>query len=147
MKVPIELVQEIVEEWIMIRPLRFLRLYRRPGIEDFLKLCRDNRIKVGALSDYPTREKVKALGLGHWFNLHLCSTDPEINKFKPSPEGILVACKTWKLVPEELLYVGDQIKIDGAAAEAAGARFVLVGHSQNCRHSAVRDFFELAGCL
>ena len=70
---------------------------------------------------------------------------PEINRFKPSPDGILLACKTWKLAPEELLYVGDQVKIDGTAAEAAGARFALMGHSQNCEPLAVRDFVELAG--
>jgi FMN phosphatase YigB (HAD superfamily) len=131
----------------MVRPLKHLKVCRRRGIEDFLNLCRDNRINVGALSDYPTLEKVKALGLAHWFNLHLCSTDPEINTLKPSPIGILLACKIWKITPDELLYVGDQLKIDGAATEAAGARFVLVGHSQDCRHFAVRDFFELAGCL
>ena len=147
MKVPITLIKEIVEEWIMTRPLRFLRIFRRPGIEVFLQRCKDHGIQIGAFSDYPTREKVEALGLSPWFNLHLCSTDPEINIFKPSPEGILLACKTWRLTPEELMYVGDHAHIDGVAAAAAGARFVLVGHSQDCRHFAVRDFFELAGCL
>ena len=147
MKIPVTFVKEIVEEWIMLRPLKHLKICRRRGIEDVLKHCRDNHIRVGALSDYPTREKVKALGLRRWFDLHLCSTDPEINMFKPSPVGILLACKIWKLTPDELLYVGDQLTIDGAAAEAAGARFVLVGHSQDCRHFAVRDFFELEGCL
>jgi FMN phosphatase YigB (HAD superfamily) len=147
MKVPVTLIKEIVEEWIMTRPLRFLSTFRRPGIEVFLQRCRDHGMQIGAFSDYPTRRKVEALGLSPWFNLHLCSTDPDINRFKPSPEGILLACKTWKLVPEELLYVGDQVKIDGAAAEAAGSRFVLVGQSQDCRHFAVRDFFELASHL
>ena len=104
-------------------------------------------MQIGAFSDYPTREKLEALGLKHWFDLHLCSTDPEINIFKPSPEGIHLACRTWRLTPEKLMYVGDQAHIDGVAAAAAGARFVLVGQSQNREHFAVRDFFELAGCL
>ena len=147
MKIEVTFVKEIIDEWIMLRPLRHLKVCRRRGIEYFLKLCSDSRIRVGALSDYPTREKIKALGLNRWFDLHLCSTDPEINMFKPSPVGILLACKIWQVTPDKLLYVGDQLKIDGAAAEAAGARFVLVGHSQNCRHFAVRDFSELACCL
>jgi HAD superfamily hydrolase (TIGR01549 family) len=147
MNIQAAFVRATVEEWIMLRPLRHLRICRRPGIEEFLEICRDKGIRVGAFSDYPTHEKVEALGLRHWFDLHLCSTDPEINMFKPSPEGILLACKTWRLTPEELLYVGDQGNIDGAAATAAGARFVLVGHSQESQHFAVRDFFELADCL
>ena len=147
MKVPAALVRKRVREWMLLRPLRFLRLYRRPGIEDFLQRCTDNGIRIGAFSDYPTREKVEALGLSPWFKLHLCSTDPEINVFKPSPEGILLACKKWELVPEELLYIGDRAEIDAVTAAAAGARFVLIGQTRNRNHSAVIDFFELAGCL
>jgi FMN phosphatase YigB (HAD superfamily) len=147
MKVPAALVRKRVREWMLLRPLRFLRLYRRPGIEVFLRKCTDNGIRIGAFSDYPTHEKVEALGLSPWFKLHLCSTDPEINAFKPSAEGILLACKKWKLVPKELLYVGDRAEIDAVTAAAAGARFVLIGKPQNPKYFAVIDFFELAGCL
>ena len=144
MKVPAALVRQRVREWMLLRPLRFLRLYRRPGIEDFLRKCTDNGIRIGAFSDYPTREKVEALGLSPWFKLHLCSTDPEINAFKPSAVGILLACKKWKLVPKELLYVGDRAEIDAVAAAAAGAQFVLVGQQHNYNHFIVKNFFQLA---
>jgi HAD superfamily hydrolase (TIGR01549 family) len=134
---------ETVEEWIYSRPLRHLRAYRRPGVERFLKTCRIHGLNIGAFSDYPTHEKVEALGLGQWFTLHLCSTDASIDSFKPSPRGIRLACKMWRLEPNELLYIGDQPKIDGAAAVAAGTRFILIGHRKDSIFPAVKDFYEL----
>jgi len=147
MKVPVTLVRDTVEEWIMLKPLKHLRMYRRQGIESFLEQCRDNDIRIGAFSDYPSSQKLEAMGISSWFNLNLCSTDPEINIFKPSPEGILLACRIWELAPEELLYIGDRAEIDGATATAAGAQFVLVGHRRNTTNIVVRDFRDLANFL
>jgi len=147
MKVPVTSVRDTVEEWITLRPLKHLRMYRRRGIESFLEQCKDNDIRIGAFSDYPSSKKLEAMGISSWFNLNLCSTDPEINTFKPSPVGILLACRIWGLAPEELLYIGDRAEIDGVAATAAGARFILVGHRCNSTNIAVHNFLELADFL
>ena len=93
MNVPVTLVRDTVEEWVILKPLKHLRRYRRRGIERFLKQCRDNGVKVGVLSDYPSSMKLEAMGISSWFSLNLCSTDSEINTFKPSPVGILLACR------------------------------------------------------
>ena len=141
--VSLPFVIEKVREWMYFRLLRHLRTYRRPGVVRFLERCRLNGITIGAFSDYPTSEKVEALGLYHWFTLHLCSTDASIDSFKPSPRGMRLACKMWRLDPNELLYIGDQPKIDGAAAVAAGVRFILIGHQKDRIFPAVKDFHEL----
>jgi hypothetical protein len=43
--------------------------------------------------------------------------------------------------------ISDLRVLASADAEVASARFVPVGHSQDCRHFAVQGFFEHAGCL
>jgi FMN phosphatase YigB (HAD superfamily) len=147
MKVPVTLVEDTVEEWIMLRPLKHLRKYRRRGVESFLEQCRDNDIRIGAFSDYPSSKKLEAMEISSWFNLNLCSTDPDINTFKPSPAGILLACRIWGLAPGELLYIGDRAEIDGVAATAAGTRFILVGQRSNSTNIAVRNFRDLGDFL
>jgi FMN phosphatase YigB (HAD superfamily) len=139
-------VAHVVSEWIERRPLRHLLACRREGIVSFLSCCRSRGIAVGAYSDYPTKAKVAALGLADFFDLHLCSTDPEINAFKPSPAGIAQACKQWHLDPDCVMYIGDREDIDGAAAKAAGVRFVLMGKGKT-GEPAVRDFYQLKALL
>ena len=47
MKMPVALIKEIVDEWILSKPLRFLRKFRRPGIDVFLQRCREHAMKIG----------------------------------------------------------------------------------------------------
>jgi FMN phosphatase YigB (HAD superfamily) len=116
-----------VDEWIMRRPLRHLARVRRPGLPELLQLLVSRGLRVGALSDYPTDAKLRALGVAEYFSLGLCTTHPAINAFKPHPKGFRVACAHWALSPQEVLYVGDRPETDGAGAAAAGLRCVIVG--------------------
>jgi FMN phosphatase YigB (HAD superfamily) len=143
MKLPTAFVQEVVREWILKRPLKYLRSCLRPGTESFLKACKDHGILVGALSDYPVEDKIEALGLMQWFDLFLCSTDANINSFKPSPKGVWVACEKWGLSPKEILYIGDRPDVDVSTARAAGCQFVMMGKRKNCPYPAFRDFKEM----
>ena len=136
----------IVGEWMEHRPLRHLLVCRREGLVSFLEQCRTRGIAIGAYSDYPTRAKVEALQISAFFDLHLCSTDPEINSFKPSPAGILEACRRWRLKPESVLYVGDRRDVDGEASRMAGTAFVFMGRGQT-GELAARDFSELSDLL
>jgi HAD superfamily hydrolase (TIGR01549 family) len=141
------LLRRIVSEWIESRPLRHLTACRREGLPEFLEECRKRRLRVGAYSDYPTQEKIRALELGRFFDLQLCSVDAEVNAFKPSPAGILEACRRWSLAPAEVLYVGDRSDVDGEAARAAGAAFVHLGGAATRQEAAAADFRELAALL
>lgn len=140
-------VREVVAEWILRRPIAHVSRYRRPGIDAFLEACDARGVAVGALSDYPTREKVEALGVGRWFGLHLCTTDPEVNAFKPSPRGLLEACRRLGVVAGEVLYVGDRPDVDGASASAAGTGFALVGGGRSGNGPGAADFRTLIPLL
>jgi HAD superfamily hydrolase (TIGR01549 family) len=135
-------VEQIVAEWIDQRPLKYLRLCRRCGIEGFLAFLESKAVHIGVFSDYPTLNKLQALGLSCRTMLALCATDPDINAFKPHPKGFLRACATWGLPPEEVLYVGDRSEVDAIGAAAAGMRCAILirrtgartpqGSSGNC---------------
>jgi HAD superfamily hydrolase (TIGR01549 family) len=121
-----EAIAGVVDEWMYRRPLKYLRLCRRAGLRACIEGLRRDGLQVGALSDYPVKEKLSSLGVLPHFSVTLCTTDPEINAFKPHPAGFLRACALWGLRPEEVLYVGDRADVDAAGAAAAGMPCVIV---------------------
>src|SRR5262249_25979752 len=131
-------VDRIVDEWMVERPLKYIEGCRAHGVLDVLTLLDAERVPAGVLSDYPARRQLAALGLAGRFSLVPCSTAPEIAAFKPSPRGALRACELWQLRPEEVLFVGDRIEVDAAAAAAAGMPSVIISH---------RRAPDVAGCL
>ncbi len=119
-------VKRIVCEWMYHRPLKYLRWCRRKGVVPFCAEAQRREIKLGVFSDYPAQEKLKALDLDSYIQLVLCSTNKEINAFKPHPRGYLRACEQWGLQPHEVLYVGDRPEVDAKGAAAAGMRCMIV---------------------
>jgi len=112
--------ESLVAEWLYQRPLKYLRLCRRHGLEAFFAFLENKGIQVGVFSDYPVMDKLRGLGCAERMSVALCATDPEINAFKPYPKGFLRACTLWGLCPEEVLYVGDRAEVDAAGAANAG---------------------------
>jgi phosphoglycolate phosphatase/putative hydrolase of the HAD superfamily len=134
-------IESVVVEWIHQRPLKYLRLCRRRGIEAFLTFLESKGMQIGVFSDYPALDKLQALGLAERMSLVLSATDPEINAFKPHPTGFLHACALWGLPPEEVLYIGDRLEVDAVGAANAGMPCVLVGERAHLRGST-----ELLAC-
>lgn len=141
-----ELVRQVVERWMEREPLDLLRRGLRPGLGDFLAEAKRRGLRLAALSDYPLRAKLGALGLEAAFDARVCAQDPEVNRLKPDPRGLRVALARLDAAAAEALYVGDRPDVDAAAARAAGMRCVIVG----CRGRrgegwvGVGDFRELA---
>jgi len=119
-------VKRIVWEWMYHRPLKYLKWCSRKGVVPFCAEAQRRGIKLGVFSDYPAQEKVKALELDSYVQLALCSTDKEINAFKPHPRGYLRACERWGLQSDEVLYVGDRPEVDANGAAAAGMGGIIV---------------------
>jgi phosphoglycolate phosphatase/putative hydrolase of the HAD superfamily len=130
----------MVTEWLYQRPLKYLRLCRRRGLEAFLTFLESKGIQAGVFSDYPVLDKLLALGLARRMSLVLCATDSEINAFKPHPKGFLHACAVWGLSPEEVLYIGDRPEVDGCGAANAGMPCAILGaraHIREHSHTSV----------
>lgn len=124
---PAAQVAALVEEWMIRRPLKYLRTQLAPGTLELLDLLQRSGVRAGLLSDYPALDKLQALGLADRFAPVLCSSDPAINRFKPDPRGFQVAADMWGLPPEQVLMVGDRYEVDLVGARAAGMPCVLVG--------------------
>ena len=119
-----------VEEWMIRRPLPFVAANARKELSQVLEGLRSRGLELGVYSDYPVREKLEAMGCRSFFSLELCSTDAEINAFKPHPRGFLHACERWGLQPEEVLFVGDREDVDAGGARNAGMPCALVGSQE-----------------
>ncbi|MEM6293287.1 MAG: HAD-IA family hydrolase [Myxococcota bacterium] len=97
-----------------------------PGIVDLLAALRSRGLKLAVVSNKPddmTQCIVQTLfpDAGFGFVTGECEAAPR----KPDPTGILLACRTLGVQPEDALYVGDT-PVDVQAAAAAGLRCVAV---------------------
>jgi HAD superfamily hydrolase (TIGR01509 family) len=144
------LVQRCVERWMEREPLPILGRFRYPGLVEFLEACREQGLRLAALSDYPASDKLKALGIAPFFDLTLCAQSPEIGVFKPNPRGLAVTLQRLCLSPRECLYVGDRPEVDAEAAHAAGVASVIVSSSAGKpadRHTTVSSYPQLHALL
>jgi HAD superfamily hydrolase (TIGR01549 family) len=120
-------VANLVDEWMLRRPLKYIAYFRRKPVMSLITRLRQRNVRLGVLSDYPVSAKLVALGLTHVFGVTLCTTEPAINAFKPHAKGFLIACDRFGLRPREVAYVGDRIDVDAVGARAAGMECYLVG--------------------
>jgi HAD superfamily hydrolase (TIGR01549 family) len=137
---PLE-IEALVDEWMLRRPLKYLRRLRATGLVEMLQLLDRRGVPAAVYSDYPADAKIDALGLAGRFTFTLVSSDPAIGAFKPNPRGFLHACERWRLHPREVLMVGDRADTDAAGAAAAGMPCVLIGRGRS--HGRYRIFSSL----
>ena len=144
-------VRRTVEDWFMKRPLPYLARCRRSGLVELLEQLRTAQCRIGFFSDYPVEDKLDAIGVRDFASVCLSAGDPDVNAYKPRPEGFERACELWGLTPAEVLYVGDRPEVDAAGSAAAGMRCVIVGSRGRADSSetfvAVKDFAELGALL
>ena len=70
-------IESLVTEWLYQRPLKYLRLCRRRGLETFCTSPGNKGIQIGVFSDYPVLDKLKEPWRGREDVCHaLCSTIP-----------------------------------------------------------------------
>jgi FMN phosphatase YigB (HAD superfamily) len=120
-------VQQVVEEWILRRPLPHLISCRPNGLAELFNRLRTKGIKIGVFSDYPAAEKLHALELKA--DQIATAVDPHINRFKPGPNGVRHLLNQFKINPNECLHIGDRDDRDGLCAERSRcASLILSAH-------------------
>ena len=142
-----EYVSKTIIEWFEKRPLSFLRLCHRRGLNSVLDLLHQKGFKLGVFSDYPTWDKLQALKVYEYFSTVVSANDPEVKGFKPKTNGFTVAARRMGLKPSEILYVGDRAEVDGAGASAAGMPVVilkgLIDKKRFCNYPVLSSFYGL----
>jgi len=143
----VEDIRATIDEWLLRRPLPYLRGCRREGLVEFLEDLQRRDIQIGFLSDYPVADKLAALGVGGYSSVCLSASDPEINAFKPWPRGFSRAAELFGLSCQQVLYVGDRPSVDAVGATNAGMRCAILGRRSSAKepgYISVRGFSELA---
>ena len=140
-------VSEVVKEWFEKKPVSYLRLCRRRGMENVIGLLHQRGFRIGVYSDYPVEEKLHALGISHFFTVIISASDPEVKGFKPETNGFSVTARRMGLKPAEILYVGDRPDVDGAGASAAGMQVVILNglfkKRTTCEYPSISSCYDL----
>jgi len=143
---PEERVAAIVARWMEKEPLPLLGRFVDPALPGMLHAARGRGVRLGVLSDYPAAAKLDAMGLGGHFDVVVSAQDPEVNRFKPHPAGLLEVLRRLGAAPEHALYVGDRPDVDAGVARAAGVRCIIVGRGSarpTDDWTPVADYVEL----
>jgi HAD superfamily hydrolase (TIGR01549 family) len=121
-------VEAHVREWMIERPGKWLRLFRRSALIAELAAYRGAGGRLGLVSDYPARRKLQALGCLDLFDIVVANGEEGGPRWlKPHPDGLLSACERLGARPERCLMLGDRHDADGEAARRAGMVFRRIG--------------------
>jgi HAD superfamily hydrolase (TIGR01509 family) len=97
----------------------------RPGVAALVDELARRGVPQVVVSDYRAEGKLAALGLAGAFARQYAGE--RVGHLKPSPGLFRAVCQDLGIAPSRLLHIGDRADSDGAGAEAAGCRVVLVG--------------------
>ncbi len=124
---PVEELERIVREWMVQRPGKWIRRFRRVQLLAEIASFRAGGGRTALVSDYPATEKLAALGATSWFEVVVSNGEPGgPRRLKPDPDGYRRAAEQLGVEPAECLVLGDRDDADGEAARRAGMDFRLV---------------------
>lgn len=119
-----EEVEGHVREWMIERPGKWLRRFRRAALVAELEQFRKAGGRLALVSDYPARRKLAALGCAELFDVIVANGEEGGPRWlKPDPDGFLSAAGRLGIAPERCLVLGDRADADGEAARRAGMAF------------------------
>jgi HAD superfamily hydrolase (TIGR01549 family) len=118
------LVERRVEEWMIARPGKWIRRFRRDELLQEIRSYKESGGRTALVSDYPARQKLAALEALDLFDVVVASGEPDgPRRLKPDPAGYLEAARRLGVAPERCIVIGDRDDADGAAARAAKMSF------------------------
>lgn len=120
----VNIVQRRVESWMVERPGKWIRMFRRTPLLDEIASFRERGGRTALVSDYPARRKLEALGSVELFDVVVANGEPNgPRRLKPDPDGYLRAAERLGIEPARCLVIGDRDDADGEAARAAQMQF------------------------
>lgn len=121
---PVDKIKQVVDHWMFRFPNRYLHDCVYPGTSALFNTLRSHNIKIAIYSDYQAHDKLKAMNLRA--DLVVSSTNPEVDRLKPDPSGLLHIARKLQVAPGECLFIGDRQELDGECAIRAGMPYLIV---------------------
>jgi putative hydrolase of the HAD superfamily len=118
-----EKVSEVINEWIEIKPIKYLLSARYEGIDELFTSIKKNGKTIGILSDYKATVKLRALKLNA--DLIVSAEDDEIKMLKPNPKGLHYMLKQAGVSNSEAILIGDRDERDGEASRRVGIQYLI----------------------
>ncbi|MFT3985681.1 MAG: HAD family hydrolase [Lachnospiraceae bacterium] len=140
MKISAEQVERTVQKWIHESPLSALKKSRDEEIGHLMETLRARGVPVLIFSDYPVKEKLKALEFQA--DGMYSASDDRLMELKPSPKGLLLIMQDYRLEPGELLMIGDRCSRDALAAVNAGTDYLILGKTQKKRRPVYEKLWK-----
>jgi len=136
-----EKIRELVGDWILERPLKYLPSCRYPGVLELFYKLKQRGIGIGVFSDYPSEAKLRALGLSA--DVMVCSTDQHVDRLKPDPKGLLITAEKLGTPIEDCLFIGDRDEKDGECARRGGMRYLILNRKKTNTSDSFRSYHQL----
>lgn len=140
-----EKVRRIVEEWMLQRPLLHLHACRYAKVADFVDDLARRGVATAVLSDYPSAEKLRALGLE--IEHQVSATDPEVDRLKPHPRGLQRVLELTGIRSDRAVLVGDRDDRDGECARRAGVSYLIRSSEAATNGHEFRHYLDLVRSL
>ena len=120
-----ELIRERLERLIYrgFEPL-FLKIKLFPHVCEILAEIRAAKLKLGLLSDFPPKTKLKNLGIADGWDAVLCSEDT--GALKPAARPFTCLAEELGCPTGQILYVGNSYRYDVLGARRAGMKTALL---------------------
>jgi len=115
-------VENIIQKWMVLRPMPFVRKFCDKRLISFLKNCHALGVKLFVYSDYPVTDKLKALG----FAPDAAYSADNLGCLKPLPDGLLYILKENGVKASDCLFIGDKFEKDGKCAENTGMDYFIL---------------------
>lgn len=116
-----------VQEWMIERPLKWIRRNTRHALVSKVKDYKAAGGKLAVVSDYPASRKLQSVLNMPEVDVVVANGEPGgPPRLKPHPDGYLEAARRLGVSPERCLVIGDRDDADGEAARRAGMAFSLV---------------------
>lgn len=126
-----EEVKRIIIRWMMKEPLSYLYFYRDEKAVELINKLRKLGIINVVYSDYPTKDKLKALDIQ--VEDSFAAADEVIGCMKPNPKGIEFIVDKYMIDKKDTIMIGDRMEKDGEAAKAAGVDYLILKRNRKDR--------------
>jgi phosphoglycolate phosphatase/putative hydrolase of the HAD superfamily len=141
MNINVAEVRKAVGKWIFEKPLPYLGKTRFSGVRELFDELKRQNIPIGIYSEYPASNKLEALGLSA--DVLVCSTDKDVDCFKPHCKGLHVTARKLGLPPAECIFIGDRDDKDGLCARNAGMPYMILTRKRPVEPDQFSSFNEI----